>query len=352
MFFAFYLLVMVSSCKKESSDNTVTPEQAKVEMRAAAQQLTTEMNAMMSTPAMVTLQFLSTLTSNGALKATLEATKVNPAKLTLHEFYAMLRNGQRLKSTQADFLGSPGIYQFNFQTTVFDFIEPNPTLIKLIFPANELAYTNQLLNAELVANNLQFSPDSMPTNADLTMKIDLAVVMTGTYITTFSGGVPTSASISLIMAPYQIQLDFSGSGVNYASTLSMKLNSQEIMGYTMAMKYASDMKSVEQISGSVRMPPIRFDGWVNAQAMIVAMSDSTKRLDVAYLNSQMGVVVVQTSDDAQLGTLAFKLYTDPETGIKSPQVAVVYSDGSWEWLADILSGSGTKSSFTRWSQPR
>lgn len=343
-FFVFSLILMVISCKKSSTtDNSITPEEAKVEMRAASQQLTTEMNTLMQIPAVVTLQYLSTLTSAAAMKSTVEAVKGDPSNLYYHKVKEIFRSAYHVKSTQIDFLANPGIYQFNFQTDEFDLIEPSTNLIKMIFPANQQAYTNQLLNAELTADNLQFT-DSIPTNANLALKIDLVTVMTGTYNCTISSsGTPTAITLNLTMAPYTLQMNFSGSGINYTSTMSLKLNNVEILGYNMNLKYTSDMTNVEKVSGNLLMPPLKFEGWVNAQAMQIALADSVTRNDVAYLNTQMSVLVFQTVLDVQLGSLAFKLFTVPETGKQSPQIAMVYSDGTWEWLANILNGTGTKS---------
>jgi|GEM_PF-3110626 len=347
-FFALSFMVTVLSCTKDkSSSDQMSADQAKVEIRAGAQLITAELNTLMSLPAVVTLQYLSTLTSNGSLKSAFKAALVKPHNFNARMLKDLLLKTPRTKSSQVDFLNNPGTYQFSFQLNTFELISPSATMIKLIFPANEQAYNNQLLNAEFLADNLQIT-DSIPTNADLSLMIDQVEVMTGTYISTISNtGVPTSVTLSMLMNPYKLNMTFSGSGLDYTSIMSLKLNNQEILGFNEALRYTADMQTVEKVTGILAAPPLSFNGWLNAQALQIAMADSVRKLDVAYLNTQMSMAVFQTVLNQQIGTLAFMLFTDPDTGKKSPSIAVVYSDGSWEWLAAILNSTGGKSLILR-----
>ena len=42
------------------------------------------------------------------------------------------------------------------------------------------------------------------------------------------------------------------------------------------------------------------------------------------------------------------LYTDPDDGDQPPQLAVQYSDDTWEWLETIMDEGGSKRSGTPW----
>jgi len=334
--FVFSLILIIISCKKDTTeDDIMTAEKAKVEIRSANQQITNEWNILMETPGANTLQYLSNLTSDRTLKATIETVRVKLKNFNHYKINDIFLNANSLRSTQIDFLNNPGTYQFNYQLNDFELIQPSTTMLQLIFPANEQSFYNQQLNADLIVDNLEVT-DSVPTMADPSLKIDLVEVLSGSYNSTLtSNGVPTSLSASLLMAPYQFQMSFSESGVNYSSTLSLKLNNQEIMGYNLALKYTPDMENVEKLTVSYLIPPLRFEGWFNVQAMQLEMEDTTKTLDITYLNSQMSGVVFQTVLDAQLGNLVFMLYTDPDNGDQSAQIAIVYEDGSWEWISDI-----------------
>jgi len=58
------------------------------------------------------------------------------------------------------------------------------------------------------------------------------------------------------------------------------------------------------------------------------------------MNNQMSMALFHTVLNAKIGDLAFKLYTDPDYGDTYPSIAVVYADGTFEWLENIM-GSNT-----------
>lgn len=370
--FAILMIAVVISCEKTSTNNTITPEEAKVEIRAAAQQLTNEMDAMMNTPAMVTLTYLSELNDNASLKSTLKSLLKDPSRINYHNLTHLRSIGDNPQSAQVNYMSNPGIYRFSFLLNDFELIEPSTSMIKLTFPANEQSYNNQLLDAELIATNLELTiinytdrpgtglksagmisenySDTVITKADVTMSIDLVQVMTATYQSELSStGAPTSVVLAVTMAPYALTLDFHGSGVNYTLVTSLKLNNAEILGVNTNLVYTSDMSEVEQLSGSYLMPPLKFEGWINVKQLqdYTATIDSTQNYDIGFMNSLMNMTIYDTDLDAQLGSLIFQLYVDPDTGEKAPMLAVLYSDGSWEWLNAIISSGGSKSAIAR-----
>jgi hypothetical protein len=236
--------------------------------------------------------------------------------------------------------------------------------LKLRFPASQTSTTN---NAELLADNLLYTTitytetywddysqtwvtdtyeDIIPANLDLTISIDGVTQMTGNYTGAFtSSGNPTSLSVSINMPPYSFTMGMSGSGTNYTTSLSFKLNSNEMMGYNISLTYSSDMSTLDKVSGYVHVSPLKIEGWINISAIENHMSEVEENggsYDLDYLNSQLSLVLIQTELNANIGSLAFKLYTDPEYGETYPMIAVVYSDGTYEWLENIMNDESLK----------
>lgn len=369
LIFYFAACDLLQDDKKQEG---LSPEQAKVEIRSANQRLQAENDALMNAPGMVSLDYLADLTSNQSWKSSLEYALFEAGDISYHNVKDIFTSQNNTRSDEDDYLGNPGTYKFNFELDRFELIEPSTTTLIMIYPADEQAYAEQKLNAELVADNLQFTPisytttewdeysqtwiteteyDTVLTNTNVSLKIDEATVLTGHYHSTLaSNGSPTSVDVSLAMMPYEFMMGFSGSGVNYNTTLSMKLSGEEIMGYNLALTYSADMEDVMRVEGSYRMPPVKFEGFMNYHAIEthIEEADATQNYDIPYLNDQIDMVIYQTELDAQIGIIVFMLYTDPDDGDQSPQLAVQYSDGTWEWLETILDEGGSKRSGQPW----
>lgn len=370
----FSIIFFSVSCDllQDKKEEGISPDQAKIEIRSANQRIQAENDALMDTPGMVSLNYLADLSSNQSWKYSLEYALFEGGDISYHKVKDIFTRDRNTRSDEDDYLSNPGTYKFNFELDRFERIEPSTTTLIMIYPANEQAYAEQKLNAELVADNLQLTPisytttewdeylqtwitetvyDTVLTNTNVTLKIDEINVLTGNYHSTLaSNGSPTSVDISLTMPPYEFTMGFAGSGVNYSTTLSMKLSSEEIMGYNLALTYSSDMEDVMRLDGSYRIPPVKFEGSMNYNAIEIHIeeADSSQNFDIPYLNDQIDIIVYQTELNAQLGIIVFMLYTDPDDGDQSPQLAVQYSDGTWEWLETIMDEGGSKRSGQPW----
>jgi hypothetical protein len=65
-------------------------------------------------------------------------------------------------------------------------------------------------------------------------------------------------------------------------------------------------------------------------------AEETGNYDLNYLNGQMDLVLIHTGQNAKLGNVQFVMFTDLEYGESYPLLAVVYADGTSEWLENIL----------------
>lgn len=366
---AFLIVFVIGSCNKSDDKvENLTPDEAKVEVRSASQEITTNMDVVMNTPGMQAVDNLSTLFENGDWKSSLKQLLFQSDNPSLRKVKSHFRN-DALGSNRDFNPGDYGVYEYNFTTGIFDLIEPSTTFLKLKFPASETSVTN---NAELLADNLLYTTitytetywdeysqtwitdtyeDVIPTNLDLTISIDGVIQITGNYAGAFSeNGTPTSLTVSISMPPYSFSMGMSGSGTNYSTNLTFKQNDSEMMGYNISLTYSSDMSRVDKVTGYYHVSPLKIEGWINLYTIESHLSEAEENngaYDLDFLNSQLSLALIQTELNANIGSLAFKMYTDPEYGETYPMIAVVYSDGTYEWLDNIMNDDSFKFSKPR-----
>ena len=363
MYKYFYLFFVTCDLlnKEDDEPESLTTEEAKVEMRANSQQAIATMDAVMETPAALSLDYLAELMSGEDFKASLSSLMHNSKDLTITKLKDVFRNNELSKPQTRDDLIDFGIFQFNFVTDTFELIEESDNVLQMIYPDDAQAYASQLLNAVMTLQNLQYQDieytdtywdedlgmwvtetynETVPITADVDLVIDDEEVMSGSYQSTLTeNGRPTSVNISFTMGTYQVQVGFSGSGLSYNTSMSFSFNSIEVLGFNFVMKYTDNQESVEEVSGSFRKPPISLNGNVNYAAIEASMKESEENevsYDYDFLNSQMNIEVFHEELNATLGNLVLMEYIDPDTNDAEAQIAIMYEDGSWEWLNDIL----------------
>lgn len=77
--------------------------------------------------------------------------------------------------------------------------------------------------------------------------------------------------------------------------------------------------------------------------------DNATSADIDYLNTQLDMELHHTGLNAKLGDIEFRLYVDTDYDESYPELAVVYSDGSYEWLYEVIGEFGD---FKRMKQRR
>jgi hypothetical protein len=312
LFFFIAIIAMLVSCNKDKEEEVknLTPTEAKVELRNASEQISTEMTDMMNMPAFVSMDFMMQLMDNEGWKSTIHSLIFNNGKTHLHAIKDALRPATR----SANEIGDYGVYEFNFLIDAFEMVESSTTMLKFIYPSDEAAYAAQQNDAEFVADNLQYLTitydetywdewsqtwitetyeEILPTSANVNLKIDGATVLTATYSATYNeNGNPQSISANITSAPYSFVMSMSGSGLAYSTMLSFKENTTELMGYDLDVIYTSDMSDVEKVTGYYIAAPLKIDGWMNYFAINNHMTDIEENggnFDLAFLNSQLSM---------------------------------------------------------------
>lgn len=316
--------------------DTLSTDQAKVEIRAANQQITLAMEEIMNAEAFVTLNFLSELMGAEV------PLKSNPLPLIREVEEHKIRAYREMIVEKYGPAGEPdldegGIWKYNYNTHEFELIDPNVPYLRLIFPADENDYNQGGTNAELTLSNYQYViidddgyEEVLPTRFDIELKLygDLAIRVL--YTASFDAeGIPQSMAIDVDMPPYSSSMSQSESASTMSSHMELKKNNDIILSYSMTGTLTPD-HDVETATGHLQITPLRLQGHMNQAAM-----ENCDYLDVDCMNENMDIKVVLTTHNALIGHVELRLFTNEWDETEAVPV-VVYEDGSWELLDDIF----------------
>jgi hypothetical protein len=175
--------------------------------------------------------------------------------------------------------------------------------------------------------------------------VDGNIELSGNYHSVITeNGNPTSMNASLTSNPYQFNAAFGGSGTNYTATQSLKEDNKELMGYSLNVTYSADMIDVIKLSGYYSVSPLKVQGSMNYAAIeerTTMMIDDATTADINYLNTQLDMDLYHSVLNTKLGDVEFRLFVDTEYDETYPELAVVYSDGTYEWLFEVLGENGS-----------
>lgn len=360
----FFVLIasfglMMSGCDllglKNSED--LSAEDAKIEVRAAAEDMQVTMTEMMEEPAMYSLIYLSELmgmesdfkagsnagkagkSTSSFLFINMSESRVKIAGVSkIMEVYRALTLGDILQTDKND-NDYNGVYEYNFVSDAFDLVNSNVTYLEYHYPADETAYDSGQNNCVIRVWNLEITEvedeygdvEEIPTRFNASQKIDNQEVMTTSFTMGLSDDdLPNSASIQTSMPPYAMNLSFSGSNRDFTLGMSFKEGSSTILGADINLRYTEDMEFVEKMDGRLDITPLRFKGSVNAEEMELCEAE------LACMNSNFDVEVWQTELDQRIGKLEFRMVWDEEYEEDVPELVLVYEDGSFEYLADLM----------------
>lgn len=363
---AAVLILSLNSCKKDKEDaKPLEPAKAKVEFRNAANEINVGMDKMMKIESMQTINYLSELMDSDWGKK-IQKTLFQSGKLHL----AKVKDNFRLNAsgTRDEVeVGDYGIYAYDFDLEEFQLTGASTTQLKLSYPADDKAYALKKNNAELLLDKLEYTTitytetwyneweeiweteeyeEMVPTNIDLSLKVDGKSQISANYHSTLAeNGMPTAVNVSITSAPYQFQMKLSGSGTKYNSSLSLKEGGATVMDYNWDIIYSSDMSNIEKVSGYYIASPLKIKGSLNVAAIeareeLIDDNDNATIEDIDYLNKQMDLELVQTGLNAKIGDIMFKLYNEQGYDYSHAELAVVYSDGTYEWIEDVLDDMG------------
>ena len=339
----------------------MTVEQAKVEVRAASQQVQASVDELKNTEAGQSIQYLYDLVFGESYKsAILDLYYKDRKGISSQEILNILRGEyyQKLASGKdTDF----GTYKYNFVSDTIELVEESDDTLKIIFPANEQAYANQLLNAAFTAYNIETKDieyteeewdeelqewvtethnETVPVNADMIFVIDNEEVFNAHYSSTLNDeGKPTEVNADFSMGGYSSQTDFNGSGLVYDIGMFFNSGSNTMTGFDLVLTYTNGLESIEKIEGFYQLPPVKFDGYINNKAIEdyqKEIEETGGTMDYDYMNSQLSVNVLHEVLNVSLGKLIVKEFIDPETNEPEPTFAILYADGSFDWLDDVI----------------
>lgn len=338
-------------------EKTLTADEAKVEIRSANQEIVSTKDDMLSTTGMDALNYLLNLMNGETPKSAIFNGPVYASRLSYTKVLNYFRKSSKLKSASLEDDSNYGILEYNYDSGSFDLVEESSTILQIRYPANDVAFTNQVNNAVLTVSNLVFdeitsteeyydyntdsyvtseTSEEIPVSASVSLEVDGSEELTADYSAAYtSDGLPTSMDMSMESGDYSLSLSFSGAGVDYSSKLMYKLKNDVVMAYNYDIRYTSDKTNVEMLSGYFQITPLKFQGTINS-ADLQAYMEEADVVDLVYLNSLMDMQVYQSESNAKIGDLEYQMYYDAEWDEEYPEIAIVYEDGTSEWLTDVL----------------
>ncbi|MCF8362300.1 MAG: hypothetical protein K9G70_06710 [Prolixibacteraceae bacterium] len=357
------LLLMVSCdfiTDNLSGNKTLPAEDAKVEIRSANQKIIENKDEMLNNPGMGSLIYLMELMTGEQLKSVYKEKPIFNRAFTYSMFLNYFRGENALKSSPlVNDDGYYGIMEYNFYSGSFELTEEHSSMLQFNYPADDVAFANQINNAQITITNLQFTEivsyeeywddytesyiaeettEEVPIRAEILLKIDGVKQLSADYTASYTNdGLPLSMSAGMNADDYVFSMNYSGSNTSYSTKMSHKNGKDELMGYDLKLTYTSGMEEIQKIEGYYLMAPLKFDGWINVYNIENSeMDDDVSDEDLAYVNSQIDIDVIHVDEKAKIGKLQYELYYDSYWEEYIPMLAIVYDDGTSEWLEDVF----------------
>ncbi len=330
-------LVYFTSCDKNGASSGAThlnADDARVEIRAASQEISTTLEELMSSQAATSLDYLFYLGDGDfTLKSNLMPALSEIGELKVRPYKELIISKYSIANEPDPKVG--GVYQYNYDTGEFDLVNPNVSYLRFIYPADDMDYIAGGHNAELTVYDYDYFydeyNDEIPTdfNIELIVYGDLAMsfLYQGIYD---DDGIPTSISVDINMPPYTLTMNESVSGSNYVSSLYFKLNNEVLMSYDLAFTLTPDKEEVDRVSGHYQITPLKVDGYMN-----VANIDNCND-DINCMNSNMDLKLYLTTQNALIGSIEFRMIYDDYWDEDILELVVIYEDNSEELLSDIF----------------
>lgn len=359
------LVLIMAACDLIGLDKLNTKElsadDAKVEIRAANQEIISQKDEMLSSYGFRSVDYLMEIMNEDDLKSALLTGPKYAQRYSLTKIINAFRNNKSLKSVKLDENEYYGILEYNFDYNQFDQVAESDKKLEMNYPADELSHNKQLLNAVMTISELEFTQipsteevydwetdqyitrettEEIPTNAEVELRVDDIIELAATYSGEFTAdGLPTLMKMGLESGDYTMKMSYTGSSTAYKTSLEHKFGKDLLMGYDLDVKYTSDMNTVETITGSYTINPLKFKGTVNSYAIETAMEEADTNgttPDIEYMNSQIDVDVIQIDENAKIGKLQYMMQYDAEWDSSSPELVILYEDGTSEWLTDVI----------------
>lgn len=349
----------------ENEETTLTTDEAKVEIRSANQDLTTHKESMLQSKGFSALMYLTELMEiedDYEMKSAELNSSLFKKGLSYSNVFNYFRNKNSLKSVQVlEDEGMYGVFEYNFSTGTFDLAEESNTTLQYNYPADDAALYSQTNNTELTVDDLEFTEvtsyedvydyntntyvkeettESLPVEAKISLKIDGKVELTSNYKALYSsGGMPVSMECEMKSGDYTMSIAQKEKTLAYNAKVGFSKSGETLIDSDMNVTYNSDKSAVKKYDGFAIVTPLKFEGSINSEAIETyteEYQDSGAEPDLTYLNNQLDVEVFQYEDNAKIGYLAYYMYYDAEMGESVPALAIVYDDGTYEWLDEVM----------------
>lgn len=352
--------------KPNAEVKTLTTDEAKVEIRSANQELISMKESMTESPGISSLMYLSDLmglNEDVDMKSAHFNQRMFKQRITYSSVYNLFRKQYALKSAPIDDEDDMmlGVLEYNFETQSFDLIEDSEDMLQIYYPADDMAMAGQSNNAILTISDYQYTEvrsteeeydymsgeyvevettETVPVKAKISLSIDNAEKVSGDYQASYNAdGLPLSLSSNLESPEYVIKLDYKSKGSGYEASGSMKENGEIVMEFEDLVVYNSDKTSASTIEGYLQSGPLKFNGTINAENIDTytqSTDESGAEPDLDYMNQQIAVDVLLVDGSSKIGHLAYFMKYDSSYDSSSPELAIVYEDGTYDWLTDVL----------------
>lgn len=336
---------LLSACTLAEKDDMLSADEAKIEIRAASEIISANMDELMQTQAIQAMAYMiDLLTFNDDEKTIMDsvARDVTPHRL-LSASQTIMSNFTfgKERNNLAEYHGT---YRYNFNTGAFDLVDGNVNYMHYIFPSNEAMRNNKELNASFKVENMKFTTifisndqdgyeEDLLTNANAALVVDNQTLLALEYEAAYNEyGMPTSTEMAIIMSPYQLRMSLSGSGQNYSSTMSFRHGGNNMMSYSISIRYNSEKDDTDRISGYMEVNPLRFEGSFNQ----AGLKECDHHDDVSCMNDNTDILLKHAGMNKNIGQLEYRMAHEPDCDSQCLVLHVVYEDGTSEPVADIF----------------
>lgn len=346
-------------------EKVLTAEDAKVEIRSANQDLTVKRENMLQTKGFSALMYFSELMESEdayAMKSADFSASWYKKGFSYSNVFNYFRGKNAMKSAKVvEEEGMYGYFAYNFSSGTFDLVSESSNTLEFLYPADDAAKYSQQNNAQMTITNLQFieivsyedvydyntgtyvqeeTTEQVPVNADVVLKIDNSTALTADYQASYSNdGMPLTMDCSMDSEGYKLKVEEREKTLAYTAKVSMVYEGETLIDSNLDVTYNADKSAVKTYKGYSIMSPLKFEGTVNAEAIekyTDEYEDAGTEPDLTYMNSQIDVDVFLYEDNAKIGYLAYYMYYDAEYGENIPTLAIVYDDGTYEWLDEVM----------------
>ncbi len=329
-----------TACEK---DETFDPEDAKTELLNAGDEIMGNMALMMGSPPMESLMFLMGLMDMDIIlfKSFMGSVAQEPHLVATPGLNQLMHISREVVSAKQDDFFDNGVYEYNFDYGGFLPVPGtgNVPYIQFIYPATPEAYAAQQLNGSLTIENLEFQvvvidgdTEIIPSRADITKTIDDQVVLTLNLQFTYNEqGMPVNGSISMNMPPYSMNMTFSSSNQDFSTTMNLSQNGTVLISADLTGTYTPDNEYLQLIQGDFQITPLLFKGKIYPENL-----DNCDYDDVQCMNNNIDVELWQSKKNKKIGDIEFRMYQDPDWDYEYPELVVVYSDGTYDFLMELF----------------